>query len=331
MRNATNSTDSSEERSPRPPHGRDPLVSVIVPFFNRRDLLSECLTHLLRQSYEPLEVIAVDDASTEGPFDDIKETFPSVKLVRLPVNGGFCVAANAGIAEARGEYVALLNNDAVPQPGWLESLVEAMESSSEIGACASKLLTMDSPPLIESAGDTYQPWRSPRGRAAGLPADSMTEPGPVFGACAAAALYRRDALQEVGYFDEDLGSHYEDVELSFRLWLAGYSVWYVPSAVVHHQGHASFDERTVLHQVLRNDILMYVRDMPATLFWLFLPVLVIRQLYQFAYYSIQGVPGLFVGAKIDAARQVPRFLGKRASTKRLRKVSLAAMMRAFST
>ena len=323
-------TDSRQEESLNRDAERRPLVSVVVPFFNSRDLLSECLAHLLRQSYGPMEILAIDDASTEGPFDDIEAEFPAVTFIRLPVNGGFCVAANAGIAVARGEYVALLNNDAVPQPGWLESLVETMESSSQIGACASKLLTMDSPPRIESAGDSYRPWRSPRGRAAGQPADAMNEPGQVFGACAAAALYRMRALHEVGGFDEDLGSHYEDVELSFRLWLAGYSVWYVPSAVVHHRGHASYEERAVLHQVLRNDVLVYVRDMPAALFWLFLPALVLRQLYQFAYFGIRGATGLFVSAKIDAALQVPRFVGKRGATKRLRKVSLATMMRAFA-
>jgi GT2 family glycosyltransferase len=310
---------------------RRPLVSVVVPFFNGEDLLTECLTHLLRQTYEPMEVIAVDDGSDEKLFDGVRTRFPTVRFLRLPSNRGFCGASNAGIGEASGDFIALLNSDAVAHPEWLESLVESMESSSSIGACASKVLTMDSPALIESAGDCYRPWRTPRARAAGLPADEMSVPGPVFGASAAAALYRRAALAEVGSFDEDLESYYEDIELSFRLRLAGYIVWYVPSAVVHHRGHASYGRREVLHRVLRNDILIYVKDTPAVLFWLFLPALLARQVYQFVYYSLRGAPGLVVGAKIDAIRRVPRFLRKRAKVRGLHKVSLAAMMRAFLT
>lgn len=324
-------TTSSRTRSQESQTERKRLVSVVVPFFNGEDLLTECLTHLLQQTYEPKEVVAVDDGSTESSIDDLEDRFPSVRFIRLPVNRGFCAAANAGIDEANGDYIALLNSDAVAHPGWLESLVEAMDSSSSIGACASKVLTMDSPPLIESAGDCYRPWRSPRGRAAGLPADEMNVPGQVFGAGAAAALYRRAALAKVGSFDEDLESYYEDIEISFRLRLAGYIVWYVPSAVVHHRGHASYERREVLHRILRNDILIYVKDMPAVLFWLFLPALVARQVYQLIYYGLRGVPGLVVGAKIDAIRQMPRFIRKRAKVRKLHTLSVTTMMRAFLT
>jgi GT2 family glycosyltransferase len=321
------SSDARHAELPDPGPEARSLASVVVPFFNGGDWLSNCLMHLLRQSYEPLEIIAVDDGSTELSLAELEVQFPEVRFVALPVNRGFCVAANAGIANARGDYIALLNSDAVPEPDWLAHLVAAMASSREIGACASKILTMDEPPKIESAGDCYRPWRSPRG--AGLDGDDLDASGPVFGACAAAALYRRDALAEVGAFDEDLASHYEDVELSFRLRLAGYIVWYVSSAKVRHKGHASSALPTVLRQVLRNDILVYVKDMPATLFWLFLPALLARQAYQLVYYGLRGFAGLVVAAKIDSARQLPNFFGKRASVKELRGVSLGSLLRAF--
>lgn len=294
------------------------LVSVVVPFVEERHV-RRCLTRLREQSYRPLEVIAVADGTPVSSLD-LPRRFPEVDFVHLSENRGFCVAANTGIHRARGEFVGLLNDDAEPDPHWIEQLVDTMRASPEVGACASKVLTRDAPPRIESAGDTYRPWRSPRARGAGRPADSLDLPAAVFGASAAAALYRRDALEEVGVFDEDLQSYYEDIDLAFRLRLAGHEIRYVPGALVRHVGHGSYDDDVVLHRVLRNDPLVYVKDMPGSLFWVFLPFLLVRQIYQLGYFALRGQLASCLRAKAGALALLPRFLAKRRAVEAIRTV-----------
>lgn len=294
---------------------------MVVPSYNGRALLTECLEGLRGQTHVPLEVIVVDDGSTDGSAEAVRKSFPQVRVLRMPENRGFCAAANAGIAAARGSYVALINNDAVPSSEWLGALVRVMESDPRIAACASKLLTQDDPPRLESAGDLYRPWRSPRARGAGRPKDEFDLPGPVFGACAAAAIYRAEALEDVGLFDESLGSYYEDVELCFRFHLGGWKVWYAPTAIVRHRGHGTAATEDVLFRVLRNDILVYFKDMPTSLLVGCFPALAARQGYQLLYYAVRGSFGLCWRAKRDACRLLPTFVRKRRQVARIRRVS----------
>ena len=311
-----------------PPHAPPPTVSVVVPTFNLRALALECVEALMLQSYTPLEVVVVDDASTDGTAAALQRRYPGVRTIVRDANAGFAAAANTGVRASEGELVALLNNDAVPEPTWIEALVGAIADAPGVGACASRILTPHR--RIELAGDRYRPWRRPSHRAAGLSeAAASSDPRPVFGACAAAALYRRAALDDDGLFDEDLQSHYEDVDLSFRLRLARWEVVYVPNAVVVHRGGSSHDRVTVLERVLRNDPLVFLKNMPAVLLCVFLPVLAARQLYQGLYYAARGQARLWMDAKRDAIRLAPTFLRRRAAVQRLRRIGIRELLASF--
>ncbi len=187
-------------------------------------------------------------------------------MVPLGENLGIAAAFNAGIEASTAEYVVLLNNDTEQDPGWLEALVRAAEDHPEAGFFASKLVDFHDRTMLDGAGDAMRlsglPYRLGHGERDGGRFDT---PCYVFGACAAAALYRRDMLDEVGLFDEDFVSYCEDGDLSFRAQLAGYRCFYVPDAVVYHMGSASTGGKrspTATRLGTRNSFSLLVKNLP---------------------------------------------------------------------
>lgn len=224
-------------------------VSVVVVNYNGAHLLTDCLRSLLRQTVGDLEVIVVDNASTDNSLDIIRSHRDDrINLVCSEENRGFAGGCNLGIREARSTFVALLNNDAVAEVDWLENLLGAMVGggrlvgSGRLGMCASKILFDDSQ-IIDKAGHLIFPDGQNRGRGTGEvdlgQYDRMEE--TVFpDGCA--ALYRREVLEEVGGFDEDFFAYGDDADLGLRAQWLGWRCLYVPTAVVHHR-HSSTSGR----------------------------------------------------------------------------------------
>src|SRR5215210_9226871 len=217
-----------------------PRVTVIIPNWNGERFLSSCLGSLRQQSFEDFKTILVDNGSIDSSVEFVNHNFPEVRVLPLGENKGFSAAVNAGIRASHDEYVALLNNDSEVDTRWLEGLVEAADSYPEAGLFASKLVDFHDRRVLDGAGDALRlsglPYRLGHGER---DSGRFSRAGYVFGACAAAALYRREMLDEVGLFDEDFVSYCEDGDLSFRAQLAGYRCFYVPGAVVYHMGSAS--------------------------------------------------------------------------------------------
>ena len=134
---------------------RHPGVSAVIANRNRRSLLQSCLTSLDDQSYAHLQIVVVDNCSSDGSATLVRTEFPSVHVVELDKNRGFAQASNIGIKEAQGEYIALLNNDATAEPDWVAELVNALETHSDIGFCASRMLLWDQRHLVDACGDFY--------------------------------------------------------------------------------------------------------------------------------------------------------------------------------
>ena len=310
-----------EEGGPRVPA----RVAIVIPNRNGADLLTSCLGSLREQSFESFEVIVVDDGSTDGSPDLVARDFPGVRVVRLKGNSGFSAAVNAGIKTASSEYIALLNNDTEPEPGWLAALVEAADSHRESGLFASKLVSMRDRRVLDGAGDALRwsglPLRIGHGE---LDDGRYDRPEHVFGACAAAALYRHSLFDEVGLFDEDFFAYCEDADLSFRAQLAGHRCFYVPGSVVYHVGGASTGgKRSPLALGLgtRNAVLLLVKNLPASLVPRFLPLFALGQLLRVlltssspskAAANLRGLAG--------AVRLLPRMLRKREEIQGRRKV-----------
>lgn len=246
-----------------PPATHCPL-SIVIPSHKRVDLLRLCLASVARFSPPCTEVIVVDDGSPGAVVSQAAAEFARVKVIRRAISGGFCEAANAGIAAAGAPIVELLNDDAEVTAGWADAALQQF-AEARIAAVAPLVLQNDPArlasglaPLIDTAGDEYDFGGFARKRGHGRivanvksPPSADSEqgtdvpraPGPVFAASACAAFYRRDALLRAGGFPEHFKAYFEDVDLSFRLRRLGFEIVFDPASVVWHRVSSSYGKR----------------------------------------------------------------------------------------
>jgi GT2 family glycosyltransferase len=242
-------------------------LSVIIPSYNRPDLLRLCLASVVRHAPAGIEVLVVDDASPGAAASSVANSFADVRSLRLSRQRGFCAAVNAGVAAAANPIVELLNDDTEVGAGWADAAV-AHFADPKVVAVAPLVLCgpPGAAPRIDSAGDCYFVGGVAAKRGHGLPLqDRFLKTSSVFGACASCAFYRRDALQAVGGFPESFGAYFEDVDVSFRLNWAGFRIVYEPAARVWHRVSASYGppRRRLLEQQARNEERVFWRNMPA--------------------------------------------------------------------
>ncbi len=202
---ATDAPGSLNDR-PTAQDGPPPFCSIVIPTFNGRELLARCLASIERHrpdpSRWPIEVVVSDDGSTDGTAEWLAEAFPGIRLVRLPRNGGFCAAANAGLDAARGIFIQLLNNDTEVTPGWLEAGL-APFVDGRVGSVAPLVLVRVNPDRVDSAGDSYAwvGWPMKRGHGQPSATWSARPVEEVFGASGSSAFYRAEALRRTGGSD----------------------------------------------------------------------------------------------------------------------------------
>jgi GT2 family glycosyltransferase len=215
-------------------------VAAVILNLNGWEVLRQCLPSVLASTYEPLDVIVVDNGSTDSSPEYVRRDFPSVHLIECEENKGFATGNNLGIEAARragNDYVFVLNNDTTIAPDCIEQLVKRALTDSRIGAVAPRILFMNPPDRIWSAGGSYNMWRGVA-RHAGLraPAGSprWNRPRAITFATGCAVLLSATALSEVGDFDDSLFAYNEDADLSYRLRKAGWEIYYEPRAVVWH-------------------------------------------------------------------------------------------------
>ncbi|MBW1614113.1 MAG: glycosyltransferase family 2 protein [Deltaproteobacteria bacterium] len=285
-------------------------------------MLSECLDSLRQQVFQHFSVILVDNGSNDGSINFVNRHYPEVKTIALPKNLGFAAANNIAIKSVNTGYVALLNNDAVPHPLWLQSLIEALGSHPEAGFAASKMLFYDNPETIDRAGDAYTRAGTGLLHGRGESASNYNNQEWIFGACAGAALYRIVMLNDVGLFDEDFFLLYEDVDLSFRAQLKGYKCLYVPEAIVYHRASSSivYDSPISVYYSHRNLEWVYLKNMPPKLILKTIWLHIIYGIAAFIFFSANGRIKEVVKAKRDALKGLKGILKKRRHIQRNKKV-----------
>lgn len=306
-----------------------PLISIILVTWNSTVHLPRSLASLKEQSYKKFEVIIIDNGSTDGGIDGIKEKHPSldIRIKKLDTNTGFAVANNIGAHLARGKWLALLNTDAFPEPGWLENLVNAAEKYPN-ASFSSRQIQANNPEYLDGEGDIYRLIGFAKRRSYNLPVyPAGEELIEIFSPCAAASLYPLQTFLEIGGFDEDFFSYYEDVDLGFRLRLQGTKSYYVPQALVYHIGSASvgkMSDFSVYHEQ-RNLVWTYLKNMPFWLLWLSLPFHIFISLVFF----LKRQPKIVWIAKKDALLELRSVLCKRKKIQKKRRTSIFEIYRAL--
>ena len=300
------------------------LVSIVIVNYNGRHLLETCLDSVLTQTYQNKEVFLVDNGSTDGSVEFLKEHYPQAQLMVNDRNLGFSSAVNQGIQASKGEFVAVLNNDTKVAPSWIGSLVTVIQENPRIGSCASKQLDFYRPDVIDSAGILLARGGYAFGRGHGEQDrgqfDAVVE---VFGAAGASAFYRRRMLEEIGLFDDDYFAYNEEFDLSLRAQLYGWKCLYAPSAVIYHMGgesRAKHDQKFLIYYMECNRLLTIIKNYPAAMFFYFLPYLLKYELDIFyrllLRFEIQPIV-----ARVDVLRMLPRMLKKRTKIQRERSIS----------
>ena len=306
-------------------------VSVVIVSWNSEALLSRCLESLLAQSVKPKAILLIDNASADNSAA-IGESFPQVTVHRMRSNLGFAAANNYAIDQCGTKYVALLNPDAFPEPGWLEALLKAAECHPEAAAFGSRQVCAENPTILDGVGDVYHvsglAWRKGYGTTQ---AQHYLQQSEIFAPCAAAALYRRDALLLIGKFDEDYFCYMEDVDLGFRLRLAGYSALYIPDAVVRHVGSAFTGVRSAfsVYHGHRNMVWTFVKNMPGVLLSMLIPLHLLLNVLMILVLTLRGQGGVVLKAKKDAFQGLGKIWRKRKEVQRTKVAGALEIFRAM--
>lgn len=304
-----------------------PVVSIIIVNWNGMQFLQDCFYSLKTQTFNDFEIIFVDNASSDDSIPLAKRlasgTGLPVKIIELPTNTGFTGGNIEGLKHCSGRYIALLNNDTAANDQWLETLVRAMNAHPEVGICASKLIVAGTD-IIDSAGDGMFSNLRPHKRGQGLKTSAFKTEEYVFGACAGAALYRKDMLDKIGFFDDDFFLIYEDADLNFRAQLSGWKCLFVPDAVVKHRvsaGLRKLGEIAVIHAV-RNEKAVIIKNVPFIILLEHLPIYILEELVFSVLHHIRiGRFRSYLRGNYEFMKNLPNYLGKRRHVMGLRKVS----------
>lgn len=298
-------------------------TTVIIPNLNGMKYLKNCLESLYaceepagdktgqHCGKPPFPIIVVDNGSADGSADFIRREFPETELLCFPENRGFCSAVNAGILAAKTPFVILLNNDTTVEKHFVSRLTKAVSGKERYFSAGAKMVSMQNPDVIDDAGDYYcvLGWAFARGK--GKSAASYNRPCNVFAACGGAAIYRTEALKELGLFDEAHFAYLEDIDMGYRARLHGYRNRFEPGALVYHAGSASTGSRYNEFKVRlssRNSVYLIGKNMPVLQILLNLPFLFAGFFIKYLFFVKKGfgrlyAEGLWKGVQLCASEQ----------------------------
>lgn len=238
---------------------------MIIINWNGRKWLKKCLDSVKNQTYGNLEVIFVDNASSDDSVKFVKDNYPGIKIVENNQNHGFAKGANIGLACSHGDYILILNTDLEATPEFIENLHAAFEEIPNLGCVQPKLLLMDNPQKLDVCGSywTTSTWLYHYGFGKDRSLEKYNKAFPVFSNKGAAILIKKELIEKLGLFDEDFWCYYEESDFCHRLWIAGYECWYYPKATVYHAmgGTSILFENWYLHyHSLKNRLCSYLKN-----------------------------------------------------------------------
>lgn len=297
-------------------------TSVIIPNYNGMAYIENCINSLLPLK-ENQEIIVIDDGSSDNS-DVILKEFEKSGIIRFynnHQNKGFAHSVNRGIAEAKGDYVLLLNNDVVVEKDFVANLTAEIQAKENVFSVSSKMVRFYERTLLDDIGDNYTilGWAYKRGD--GKPLAYGAHPSKIFSTCAGAGIYRKSIIEKIGGFDESFFAYLEDVDLSYRGKLYGYTNYYTPKAVCYHIGSATTADGKKYSPFkvslsARNNVYLAYKNMPTLQLILNGPFLLMGHIIKGIYFQLVGFgadyrSGLWEGlTTVGSRRKTPTSLKK---------------------
>lgn len=312
----------------------DAGVALIIVNYHSASVLRRCLQCVAEQVIQPRKVIVVNNGDTIDALGFVPGDYPSVTLISVE-NIGFAAANNLAMRLVVDcEWVVLLNPDAFARPQWLQQLLAAAQQNPAVGMYSSHLVMATALPRIDGDGDSYHFTGWAGRRNYGRPVSERVKNCWVFSPCAAAAMYRRAALLEVGGFDEGFFCYFEDVDLGFRLRLKGHRCLHVADAIVEHVGGSSSTAAEMsdfaLYHGHRNLVWAFVKNMPGYLFWLFLPAHLAMNIVTVVWFALRGKGRVILRAKFDAIKRLPEVWRQRGQIQSARTIAPHELLKSLS-
>jgi len=247
-----------------------PLVSIIIPHWNGIDVVTECLRSLQKSTYSNIEIIVVDNNSTDDSVNQIRKKFQKVILFENIKNEGYAGGCNRGAEIAKGKYLVFLNNDTVQKPNWIVPLVEMLEKNKNIAAVQPKILNYYDKKKFDYAGGAggkmdFLCFPFARGRIFNeqeIDSKQYDSKEKVFWSSGTAFMVRTSVFEQIGKFDEIFFAHMEEIDLCWRFYLAGHEVWCDPKSVIYHKNAVTLPMYTEKKYYLnhRNSLIMLLTN-----------------------------------------------------------------------
>ncbi|MBI3653980.1 MAG: glycosyltransferase family 2 protein [Acidobacteria bacterium] len=305
-------------------------ASIIIVSYNAREKLIHCLTTVLQTLPDEVEVLVVDNASAEGNAEMVDKQFPEVTLIRSSSNLGFAGGCNLGARQARGAFLVFLNPDTLVEKGWLESLLKPFDEHEKIGLVTAKIVLLDPPNQLNTCGCNIHITGLTLCRGMGMPRQTYSQPDEVSAVSGAAFAIRRELFESLGGFDEVMFLYMEDIDLSLRARLAGWTICYTPDSLVVHDYQLRVTPLKIFWQE-RNRYVMLLKNFKWRTLILLLPVYVLAEIITWSFVLLNDRQHL--SNKLRAYRWLKAnwslVLSKRTETQRLRVVADRTLLKSL--
>lgn len=287
--------------------GKMKKATIIIPNYNGLKFMEMCMSALEKQTYKDFELLVVDNGSTDGSVEWLKEN--EIPSIFLPENTGFSGAVNVGIKASKTPFVILLNNDTEAKEGYVEALIREIERSPKIFSVSPKMIQLYHKELMDDGGDMYSIMGWAYQRGVGQEIERYNRACNVFSACAGAAIYRREVFEEIGYFDEMHFAYLEDIDVGYRAKIAGYYNRYCPSAEIYHVGSGTSGSKYNEFKVrlaARNNVYLNYKNMPGWQLLLNSIPIGLGILGKYFFFKKKGFEKEYVGGVLEGIRTVKK-------------------------
>lgn len=269
-----------------------PLVSIIIVNWNGRKFLGDCLSSLSAISYKNVEILFVDNASSDDSIDFVKKNFPSAVVIENKKNLGLSEGHDAAFKKLKGELTLLLNPDTIVPKNLIEELIKVLDSEATIGAVQPKLIIPQTN-TIDSIGAFFLPSGILYhfGREKNPDLSIYNKQMDIFSTKGACMLIKTKILRKTGIFDKDFFVYYEDTDLCMRIWLSGYRIVYTPALSVYHMGGGSSKQvaqSKILFHSYKNRLLTYLKNLSIKYLLIVIPQTLALYMFAFVFYLLKG-------------------------------------------